>query len=104
MKDTVRLMDVMQDGIKAVTEPLIAKIGAMAPEAGGQTEKFQAIASMERKRNVDQIKDDDPDLDEHDRKFDEAMRIYQWGNKNLRGIDVLLAYGDSFPKGSTRPS
>ena len=67
------------------------------------TDKLQSITQADFRRKPPVIKDEDPDLDRHDREFDNMVSCFSVGGKrNLRPIDIWHMYESSFPDGSTR--
>jgi hypothetical protein len=66
------------------------------------SEKFQAISHMDFKAVAPTIRDDNADLEAHDRLFDVMMANYAHGGKKPRAIDTLYKYAFSFKEGSTR--
>ena len=98
----------MTAGMKTVVDSMFEKFKEMkSPDdedgvvrAGG--EKYQAISHMDFKATAPTIKDDNPDLDAHDRLFDVMMENYAHGSRKPRAIDTLYKYAFSFKEGSTR--
>ena len=66
------------------------------------SDKFQAISGLEFKRSPPTIRDDDPDLDRHDREFDNLVACYSFGSRRPREVDKLHMYATSSKEGSTR--
>jgi len=67
-----------------------------------QSEKFQAISHMDFKTVAPTIRDDEADMDGHDRQFDVMISNYAHGRRKPRAIDTLHKYAFSFKEGSTR--
>ena len=53
-------------------------------------------SGLEFKRTPPNIRDDDPDLDRHDRAFDNMVACYSFGKNKLREVDKLHMYAASF--------
>ena len=106
--ETVDVVHAMTAGMKDVVDSLMEKfkeIQGPGDEDGvvrAGAEKFQAISHMDFKATAPTIKDDNPDLDAHDRLFDVMIENYAHGSRKPRAIDTLYKYAFSFKEGSTR--
>jgi hypothetical protein len=74
-------------GIKGVVDGMMEKLtelqGQGSRDEDGLTrspsDKYQAISHLDFKSTVPTIRDDDPDMDAHDRKFDVMIESYSYG-------------------------
>jgi hypothetical protein len=96
--------------MKGVVDGMMDKLSEIHNQGGrdedgltrSSSDRFQAISHMDFKSTVPTIRDDDPDMDAHDRKFDVMIENYSYGGKKPRDIDRLYKYASGFKEGSTR--
>ena len=101
-------MQAVTTGIKDVMDGMMEKMSELhgSRDSDGLTrspqDRFQAISHLDFKASVPTIRDDDPDLDGHDRKFDTMIESYAYGGRKPRDVDRLYTYASGFKEGSTR--
>ena len=109
--EMVNVVEGMQRGFGQMMEQqqrVSADLAAKLLEKGSSdgleltSDRFQTISGLDFKRPSPSIKDDDPDLDSHDRAFENMVACYAFGRKKLRDVDKLHMYAGSFKEGTTR--
>jgi hypothetical protein len=104
-------MDVVQavtTGLKGVVDGMMeffSELQGIREDDGvtrSPSDRFQAISHLDFKSPIPTIRDDDPDMDGHDRRFDVMIESYSYGGRKPRDVHRLYKYASGFKEGSTR--
>ena len=98
-RDVVQAVESVARGFQGAMDSVIDRFTELQDRRGGEdytTDKFQAISGLDFKRSPPIIRDDDPDLDRHDREFDNMVACYSFGSRKPREVDKLHMYATSF--------
>jgi hypothetical protein len=119
MVDVVRVVDSLQAGFRDTLLEVTRRSERATAQAAQQAidlqeafqssttredgdARFQAVTTLEIKRHLPVIGDEDPDLARHNEEFDMHIATQNTGGRKMRAVDELLQYSNSLKAGSIR--
>ena len=106
--EVVNVVESVAKGFQGAMDNVMTKVAELQATRSSEeredytTDRFQSISSVDFKRKPPMIEDNDPDIERHDRAFDNMIACYSLGRTKLREIDKLHMYASGFKEGSTR--